>query len=332
MTITSGPESTALVLASTDVSRLPPSMRGLVFHVRAIGYLSTLAWRRISDPLIATCGEQKVDLIKPRVRAAEPARISSSSMQCETLRSVARALAAVGLVLLLAVTLPSPATSQETDDRETGGLARTEEELGALGRLADMPERVPRKEAIRAYNRGLEALDKASRLDATAAAGNGDKAARKTAKAQESYARAIEQLRAAVELEPGFYQALGSLGYALLRTGQYEASLEAYDRALEIGPVYPEAIAERAEACLELDQIEEAKRAWTVLVRVDRDLATGLVTAMKRWIDARRVTARGVSDKTIDDFATWIDARTEPGGSASNGRPGQPQSVSWKRP
>jgi tetratricopeptide (TPR) repeat protein len=219
--------------------------------------------------------------------------------------------------ILLIIWMPSSLLSapQQPGEGETGGLARTDGALLSLRaedarqRLAHKPGQTPRREAVDAYNRGLDDLQKALRLDEKAAAAAGDRSARRAARAQKSYAEAIGKFRAALEQEPDLYQALGGLGYALLRTGQYEEALEAYDRAFEIGPVYPEAIEERAEACLGLDRLAEAKDAWTELREVDRELAAELMSAMKRWVDLRRADPAGLTDESIESFAEWVEGR-----------------------
>ncbi len=224
--------------------------------------------------------------------------------------------AMIGLLTLVASPTVSLAHAQDQEprDEQTGGLARTEGELGDLerrdlGRHTDMGDKSPRKNAVNAYNLGLEHSDKAGKLEQQAARAGGEKAAKKAAKAQESYQKAIEQFRMAVELTPDFYQALGSLGYALLKTGQYEEALEAYDQALEIGPIYPAAIAERGEVYLGLDRIEDAKTAYEQLFRVDRKRARELMNAMKRWLDKRRGDAGGVSEEVMESLAVWIEKR-----------------------
>ncbi len=221
--------------------------------------------------------------------------------------------ASIGLLILVATPTVSPAQDQEPPDEQAGGLARTEEALGDRDlERQGMADKSPQNKAIRAYNLGLELSNKASKLEQQAATAGGEKAAKKAAKAQESYKKAIEQFRMAVELKPDFYQALGSLGYALLETGQYGEALEAYDRALAIGPVYPAAIEERAEVYLGLDRIEEAKDAWQQLFRNHRQRADELLSAMRRWLDKRRGDAGGLSEEAIESFAVWIEERSGP--------------------
>jgi tetratricopeptide (TPR) repeat protein len=227
------------------------------------------------------------------------------------LRQVTLLLSAIALLLPIGAQAQIP--TQPGDDA-TGGLARNDDALAALQPLALMPD------AINAYNRGLEYRNKAWKLEEQAATADGEKAAKKAAKAQKSYKAAIRQFRIAVEQEPNFHQAFGSLGCALLKTGRYEKALEAYDRALAIGPRYPEAIEERGEAYLGLDRIDEAKDAYMLLLRVNRELAAELMTAMKRWLDERSGDANELSAETIEGFAAWIEERSEPVASTRGGR------------
>ena len=76
---------------------------------------------------------------------------------------------------------------------------------------------------------GLEYRNKAWKLEEEIASGEG-KAEKKAMKAKKAYNKAVEQFRTAVEQVPNFHQAWSSLGYALRRTGQYQESLEAYEK------------------------------------------------------------------------------------------------------
>lgn len=236
----------------------------------------------------------------------------------KSLASLLLAAASIGFLTLVAAPAELVAQAEEEPpDGRTGGLARTEEELGALGRLAEMQDLSRRQKAIRAYNRGLEYSNQARRREQRAGKAEGEKALKRAEKAQRSYDRAIEQFREAVEQVRDFHEALGGLGYALLKTGQYAEALEAYDRALAIGPRYPEAIAERAEAYLGLDRIQEAKGAYMQLLEIDAEPAAQLMTAMRRWLDQRRRDARGLSEETLESFAAWIEEQSEPTSSRS---------------
>lgn len=234
------------------------------------------------------------------------------SGRVKSFASLLLAAASIGFLTLVAAPAELVAQAEEEPpDGRTGGLARTEEELGALGRLAEMPDVGRRQKAIRAYNRGLEYSNQARRREQRAGKAEGEKALKRAEKAQRSYDRAIEQFREAVEQVRDFHEALGGLGYALLKTGQYAEALEAYDRALAIGPRYPEAIAERGQVYLGLDMVGQAKDAYLVLERFDRAQADELMTAMKRWLERRRRDPGGVTAEVIEDFAAWIEEHGE---------------------
>ncbi len=181
--------------------------------------------------------------------------------------------------------------------------------LAAGGSSASEPAAEPAAEltseqqAMAAFNEGLEHRDKAWKLEDQASSADGAKAEKKAMKAQNAYGKAIERYRTAVELAPDFYQAWSSLGYALRKTGQYEDSLAAYDRALAIDPRYAEAI--------DLDRVEEAKAAYMLLFQIDRERAAELMTAMKRWLEARRSDAGGLSEADIESFSTWVEERSD---------------------
>ena len=168
----------------------------------------------------------------------------------------------------------------------------------------------PEEQAKVAYIKGLEHRDKAWKLEEETAVAGG-KADKKAEKAQKAYRKAVEEYRTAVDLMPGFHQAWSSLGYALRKTGQYQESLEAYDKSLAIDPDYTEAIEYRGEAYLGLDRIEEAKGAYMQLFQLDRDRAAELMTAMKRWLQERSDDAGELSPEVIQEFATWVEERSE---------------------
>ena len=182
---------------------------------------------------------------------------------------------------------------------------------GSVPPAAPAAKLTPQQNAMVAYNEGLEHRNRAWKLEKEAASAAGDKAAKKEAKAQKAYKKAIERFRAATDEVANFHQAFSSLGYALRKTGQYQESLEAYDRSLAIDPRYTEAIEYRGEAYLGLDRIEEAKGAYMQLFQFDRERAAELMTAMKRWLEDRRGAAGELDEEAIEGFATWVEERSE---------------------
>ncbi len=47
------------------------------------------------------------------------------------------------------------------------------------------------------------------------------------------------------------------------------------------------------------------------LFQIDRERAAELMTAMKRWLEKRRADAGGLSQETIDEFAAWVEERSD---------------------
>jgi tetratricopeptide (TPR) repeat protein len=194
---------------------------------------------------------------------------------------------------------------------------------GAAGAAGGSPQPIPEAQegaarlspqqmAAAKYNSGLKHIEKADELRTEAmAAADPKKRATLEGKARKEYEKAIHDLRFATEKDPGLFQAHGSLGYAHRRTGDYPAALAAYDHSLALEPSYAPAIEYRAEACLGLDRLEEAKAAYMMLFNTDRPRADELASAMKTWVETRRREPAGLSPETIEEFATWVAQRAE---------------------
>src|SRR5260221_8267335 len=168
----------------------------------------------------------------------------------------------------------------------------------------------PDDRAKSAYNTGVHSIKKAQEYEADAAkAATPEKSAKARDKAQQNYSKALEQFIDAVSLQPQMYQAWNYMGFANRHLGNYDAALSAYAKALELNPAYPEAIEYRGEAYLGLNKIDEAKEAYMTLFRESRGLADELMTAMRRWTDARRTDAQGLAPDVIEAFSKWVDER-----------------------
>jgi tetratricopeptide (TPR) repeat protein len=105
------------------------------------------------------------------------------------------------------------------------------------------------------------------------------------------------------------YEAWNYIGFANRHLGNFDAALSAYAKALELNPAYPEAIEYRAEAYLGLNKIDDAKEAYMTLFRESRGLAGELMTAMRRWTDARRIQPQGLAPEDVEAFSKWVDER-----------------------
>jgi tetratricopeptide (TPR) repeat protein len=206
----------------------------------------------------------------------------------------ARALGSALFAAALALLLTAPA--------EAAGAKREEPE-------SPQPDATSAEQlASSYYERGLDHRDKAWKLEEKAA--KGKKADKLLAKAAAHWEKAVVAFQEAVAADPRSHQAYGSLGYAYRNLGRYQESLDAYDRSLELAPTYVEAIEYRGEAYLGLDRLDEAKQAYLELFRLDREQADTLLGAMREWVGARRGGGE-VAAAVVEDFASWVDERSE---------------------
>ena len=171
------------------------------------------------------------------------------------------------------------------------------------------------KEAVKLYNKGLKHRDKAWKREKQAAeAKNAKKRAKHQKSAQKEYKKAIKAFTAATQKNPQFHEAFGSLGYALRKTGDYKAALEAYDRALTLKSDYTEAIEYRGEAFLGLNRIDDARVAYYQLLNLSPKQAVELLRATKRWVKRRReAETPAVSQEILDLTEKWIGEKEEAG-------------------
>jgi tetratricopeptide (TPR) repeat protein len=180
---------------------------------------------------------------------------------------------------------------------------------GTAGAPAGSPSR-PEDAAKAAYNSGVRSIKKAGEYDSDAAkAANPQKSAKALDKARQYYSKALEQFIDAVSQLPKMYEAWNYIGFANRHLGNFDAALSAYAKALELNPAYPEAIEYRAEAYLGLNKIDDAKEAYMTLFRESRGLAGELMTAMRRWTDARRIQPQGLAPEDVEAFSKWVDER-----------------------
>jgi tetratricopeptide (TPR) repeat protein len=181
----------------------------------------------------------------------------------------------------------------------------------SAGSMTGTQRSTPEDAAKYAYNSGVRSIKKAQDYDADSAkASSPEKSAKALDKAHEYYSKALEQFIDAVSAQPTMYQAWNYMGFANRHLGNYDAALSAYAKALELNPNYPDAIEYRGEAYLGLNKIDDAKAAYMTLFAQSRPLADQLMTAMRRWTDARRADAQGVPPEALDAFSKWVDERS----------------------
>jgi tetratricopeptide (TPR) repeat protein len=103
------------------------------------------------------------------------------------------------------------------------------------------------------------------------------------------------------------YKSWYYIGLADRRLGNYDEALSAYAKVLKLKPHHPDAIENRGEVFLALNQIEEAQSAYTDLFSESRPLANE--AAMRRWIESRRQDTQGIAPAEIEGLAKWVAGR-----------------------
>jgi tetratricopeptide (TPR) repeat protein len=162
--------------------------------------------------------------------------------------------------------------------------------------------------AAQAYEAGLADRDRAEKLSERAA-GAGTAQPRLEARVQAAWERAVGHYQEAIEKDSEMHEAYASLGYALRKLGDYEASLAAYDRALSIAPDYPEALEYRGEAYLAVGRLEDAKAAYSTLEQAHPEYADQLLVAMRIWVTEQRAGTEGRLSADVSAFADWVGER-----------------------
>jgi len=153
-----------------------------------------------------------------------------------------------------------------------------------------------------AYNLGFEQFEKA-RAAETAAGGKA------VPKLMDQFREARVKFEEAAKAAPDMKEAWNLIGYTSRRLGEYDRSLEAYEKALALNPDYPEAIEYRAEAYLALNRLDDAKTSYMTLFGSSRSTAKVLLEAMQQWVAERRRKPAGVSSEQLDAFAQWVTER-----------------------
>lgn len=213
-----------------------------------------------------------------------------------------RVPAYLAIILTLTIAAPLQAADDGSDVKSRGFL----KEDWTMKRLT------PEEKAVASYEDGIKHRDKAAKYEQKAVdETNEKKFAKLQKKVAKEYKRAIYDYEKAIGHYQRFYQAHNSLGYALRKAGRYDESLAAYDVALDINPVFDEAIEYRGETYLGLNRIGEAKEAYMDLFQNDRALADQLMSAMIAWVAARRDHADGMDTAVVEQFAEWVEQRSE---------------------
>lgn len=176
------------------------------------------------------------------------------------------------------------------------------------GNLVPLEESAPEGElaARLAYNVGFEEFEKAQAAEK--ALGSKPRASA-LARVMEQYRVARGYFERAVEAEPRTKEAWNLIGYTSRRLGEYERSLEAYEKALALEPDYPEAIEYRAEAFLALGRLDDVKAAYLDLFGRSRSHAAVLMQAMQQFVAEKRRKPGTLDAAAVDNFARWVEER-----------------------
>jgi tetratricopeptide (TPR) repeat protein len=168
----------------------------------------------------------------------------------------------------------------------------------------------PDAAATKAYKSGVKALNKAHEYEeAMAKATNPDKKADELDKIGDAYGKALDYFTLALSNKGDMVEAWNGAGYVHLRLGAYNESIDDYNHTLALKPDLYEAIAHRAEACMAVDRLEDAKAAYMNLFNHARPLADQLMVAMQKWLESHRVAANGMRAADIDSFGKWLQER-----------------------
>ena len=154
---------------------------------------------------------------------------------------------------------------------------------------------------------GPTAQDSAAYAAALALMKQGDELGSQDA-ARAAYASARTRLQALTARSPQFAEAWNALGYTQRRLGAFDDALASYGRALELKPGYPEALEYRGEAYLRLNRVADAKQAYLDLFATNRTIAATLLEAMRAWITAQE-GSQGADATVLADLREWVQER-----------------------
>ena len=195
-----------------------------------------------------------------------------------------RALLILSCTLLFAVpvawSIPSPSLDDGTDSSAPGSA----------------PKAAPSAQDATSYSDALTLLKKGDDLGAQDAA-------------RDAYGSARVKLQALVGRAPQFAEAWNALGYAQRKLGAYDDSLASYARALELKPGYPEALEYRREAYLRLNRIQDAKQAYLDIFAGNRRIAATLLESMQEWIRVQK-NSHVVDASVVTDLQQWVQERS----------------------
>ena len=153
------------------------------------------------------------------------------------------------------------------------------------------------------------AADTATYNDALALMKKGDELGSQDG-ARDAYGSARVKLQSLVGRSPQLAEAWNALGYTQRKLGSYDDSLASYAKALELKPGYPEALEYRGEAYLRLNRIQDAKQTYLDLFAGNRKIAATLLESMQEWIKAQQ-GSHVVDASVVTDLQHWVQERSQ---------------------
>lgn len=154
------------------------------------------------------------------------------------------------------------------------------------------------------YNVGFEKFEATQRLEMEGSKLKGAALRAHQAQVEKGYTEARERFRAAAAARPDMKEAWNMIGYTSRRVGDYETSLDAYNKALALAPDYPEAIEYRAELFLLTGRFDDVKAAHAQLLKTSPSYADVLKASALEW--AARPDAPGAKVSGRDAFVAWV--------------------------
>ena len=170
--------------------------------------------------------------------------------------------------------------------------------------------------ARKAYAAAVKSLNKAKAYAEQAQQEtNPDKKNKALNKATDAYSTALDQFTIALDNKGDMVEAWNGAGYAHLHIGAYGEALDDYNHGLKLNPNDMDAIANRAEACLQLGRLDEVRLAYLDLFNHARERADQLMRSMQRWLADRRTDSQGFKPAQLDAFQQWLDERLKVAGA-----------------
>lgn len=192
-----------------------------------------------------------------------------------------------------------------------GVAAASGTSMPAMGGAPSAAPKSPAEMARESYNNGIEHKDKGKKLEEQFASQmfrNPKDQEKAEGKIKDEYTKALKDFKKATEQDPTLYQAYNGMAYSLRKTGDAVKALEMYDKALQMAPGFPDAIEYRGEAYLALGHVDDAKQSYLTLFAKDRTQADLLMKAMMAFVAK---PAAGADPAAVSALDAWIKERAK---------------------